>query len=213
MTCGPKESYAYVSRFQCPDGTTPLDGDIERGRVARRGSLKSPTGPHMLDVYDVPCASGAQEVYVDMYGCAEYEEQLKEGEDGSPAGNALRAAFQAGDFSGVLTQCEGSGPSSAADERILCLVFVPAALYAQNRKSDAMAILERTCGSYHPATPSSDARAQYLAMVVSAFAMMGANGKVQLDDEQRRALVENWLKNCDVPAEQLQKAVQDMQSQ
>jgi hypothetical protein len=213
MTCGPRESYAYISRFQCPDGTSPLGGDIERGRDARRGSLKSPAGAHVLDVYDVPCASGVQAVYVDMYGCAEYEQRLKESEQGSAAGNALKAAFQAGDFSGVLTQCEGTGPASATDERILCMVLVPAALYAQQRKTDAMGAITRYCNSYHVATPNSDARAQYLAMVLSALAMLGANDKLQLSDEQRQALVDTMLKNCQVPAEQLQKAAQQMQSE
>jgi hypothetical protein len=210
VTCGPEQSYAYVaSRFQCPSGTNPLGGDVDRGRSARRGAIPSPHNAHILDVYDVPCSSGNVAVYVDMYGCPEYEEMLRESEQGSPAANELKANFQAGDFAGVVTHCRGLGVGAANDEGTWCRVLVPAALYAQLRKSDSLAAVTEACSGLHEATAHSDARAQYLAMTTSAFAVLTSAGKLQLTDEQREALVQSWLNACNVPAAQLQQLLGD----
>ena len=78
MTCGPRDSYAYVAqRFRCPDGTNPLGGDLRRGAEVREGSMEAPKGNHILDKYNVPCADGVVELYVDMYGCPEYANRLE----------------------------------------------------------------------------------------------------------------------------------------
>jgi hypothetical protein len=81
-TCGPLESYVYVARdFQCPGGGNPFGGDPAAAQAARRGSVGAHaySGPrtgdfvmdaHIVDVYDVPCASGRTPVYVCMYHCA-----------------------------------------------------------------------------------------------------------------------------------------------
>ena len=206
VTCGPEQSYAYVAgRFQCPGGANPLNGDMERARSVRRGSIPSSHNGHILDVYDVPCTSGPVAVYVDMYGCPEYEEILRESEQGSPGASELKAAFQSGDFAGVVTHCQERGASAANDERTWCRVLVPAALYAQLRKSDSFAAVTEACSRLHEATPHSDARAQYLAMTMSAFAALMSAGKLQLTDEQRQALVQSWLSACHVPTAQLQQ--------
>lgn len=206
LACGPEESYAYVTRrFQCPGGGNPLGGDLERARSARRGSIPSPQSQHILDVYDVPCPSGTVAVYVDMYGCPEYEEMLRESEQGSPAANELQATFQSGDFSGVLSHCRGLGSGAANDEQTWCRVLVPAALYAQLRKTESLAAVSDACSGLHEATVHSNARAHYLAMTTTAFAVLVSNGKLQLTDEQRRALAQSWLDACEVPAEQLEQ--------
>ena len=80
-TCGPRESYLYIARdFQCPGGGNPLQGDAAAGAAARSGSVGSHSVPgpgtgdplmdmHVVDLYEVPCPSGAVQVFVCMYHC------------------------------------------------------------------------------------------------------------------------------------------------
>jgi len=78
LRCGPRDSYAYVaSGFRCADGTNPFAGvlrDAARSRL-RGGAVRNSRG-HMVDIYVVPCPEGPRRVYVDMYGCPEYERKL-----------------------------------------------------------------------------------------------------------------------------------------
>ncbi len=78
--CGTRESYAYVAgTFQCPEGGNPLGGDLQAGHDARQGNVGPHDDPdasttdytesHIVDVYSVPCRSGAQQIYVCMYHC------------------------------------------------------------------------------------------------------------------------------------------------
>ncbi|MBK7394856.1 MAG: hypothetical protein IPJ34_00770 [Myxococcales bacterium] len=70
LRCGPKDSYVYVAKeFKCPDGTNPLGGNPQAGAAARVGNVGANSTGHIIDLYEVPCASGPQRVYVDMYGC------------------------------------------------------------------------------------------------------------------------------------------------
>lgn len=70
MRCGPRDSYFYVaSQYQCPDGSNPLNGDLALGQRSRQGNVGANSTGHIIDLYVVPCASGPQQVYVDMYGC------------------------------------------------------------------------------------------------------------------------------------------------
>lgn len=70
LRCGAKDSYAYVaSEFKCPDGGNPLGGDLMAGAKSRVGNVGANSTGHIIDLYEVPCASGPQRVYVDMYGC------------------------------------------------------------------------------------------------------------------------------------------------
>ncbi|MGC4093168.1 MAG: hypothetical protein QM756_35825 [Polyangiaceae bacterium] len=214
MTCGPGESYAYVaSRFKCPDGTNPLGGDVEKGRKARRGSLPSPKSSHMLDVYEVPCAGGKQALYVDMYGCPERERQLAEAVRGTPAAGELRAAYRGGDYANVVVRCEKQDVDAGADAFALCLVLVPAALYVEHRKSDSLSALTHACTGMLAATEASNVRAQYLAMVIGAFAGLVKDGKLELRDEQLDALVQSWLSACEVPAAQLQQTLEALRAE
>lgn len=71
--CGPRDSYYFVAtEFRCPDGTNPLNGDLRAGQASRVGNVGANRTGHIIDLYEVPCASGAQRVFVDMYGCPEY---------------------------------------------------------------------------------------------------------------------------------------------
>ena len=68
--CGPRDSYYYVAtEYRCRDGSNPLGGNVAAGRDARLGNVGANSTGHIIDLYEVPCASGAQRVYVDMYHC------------------------------------------------------------------------------------------------------------------------------------------------
>lgn len=77
--CGAMESYLYVARrFQCPGGGNPLGGDPQAGARARLGNVGPHAhGPerdpmldaHIVDLYEVPCPSGAVQVHVCLYHC------------------------------------------------------------------------------------------------------------------------------------------------
>ena len=70
LRCGARDSYQYVAaEYQCPDGSNPLNGDLSLGQRSRRGNVGANSTGHIIDLYVVPCASGPQQVYVDMYGC------------------------------------------------------------------------------------------------------------------------------------------------
>lgn len=70
LRCGAKDSYVYVaSEFKCPDGGNPLGGDVMAGAKSRVGNVGANSTGHIIDLYEVPCASGPHRVYVDMYGC------------------------------------------------------------------------------------------------------------------------------------------------
>jgi len=76
MACGPADSYRRVAEFRCADGSQPLGGDAGAGRQARAGNVGANSTGHVIDLYRVPCASGAVEVYVDMYGCPEMQQMF-----------------------------------------------------------------------------------------------------------------------------------------
>jgi len=79
LRCGPKDSYVYVAKeFKCPDGGNPLGGNPQAGAAARIGNVGANSTGHIIDLYEVPCASGPRRVYVDMYGC--------KGSGGGPGG-------------------------------------------------------------------------------------------------------------------------------
>ena len=78
--CGARNSYAYIANgFRCADGSNPFTGDLSAAAASRRGNVGANSTGHIIDLYDVPCPEGPQEVYVDMYaGC---------GPDESPFGS------------------------------------------------------------------------------------------------------------------------------
>jgi hypothetical protein len=77
IACGPLDSYVYVAReFECPGGGNPLNGDPDQGARARIGNVGANSEGHVIDHYQVPCPGGPVDIYVDMYGCPEYQQVL-----------------------------------------------------------------------------------------------------------------------------------------
>jgi hypothetical protein len=210
-TCGPMDSYEFVAnRFQCPNGPNPFRGDPKRAAESRRGSSTSPKTGHPIDVYEVPCASGNVEVYVDLYSCPEYAERLRAVEQGSAQGEALTAAFQQGKFAEVIEHCSGLGEEAKPDEEAWCLALVPAALHAQKRDSEAFDAIGAHCSRMPPASEQSDARAAHIALVMVSLAEVARQGHYQATEEQINELADGWLKVCQVPPDQLERVMDEI---
>jgi hypothetical protein len=207
-TCGPDDSYEFVAnRFQCPSGPNPFRGDPKRAAESRRGSSTSAKTGHPVDVYEVPCAGGSVEVFVDLYGCPEYAERLRAVEKGSPEGEALMADFQAGKFQEVIEHCSGLGEDAKPDEETWCVALVPAALHAQKRDAEALDEIGNYCSHMPPASAQSDARAAHIALVMVSLSEAARNGHFTATEEQQNELAESWLKVCQVPPEQLDRVI------
>lgn len=67
--CGTGDSYQIVASYVCPDGSMPLSGDASAGAAARLGNVGANSTGHIIDLYEVPCPTGAVQLYVDMYAC------------------------------------------------------------------------------------------------------------------------------------------------
>jgi len=215
MTCGPQDSYEYVAtRFRCPDGTNPFAGDSSRASQSRLGSSPAPSGNHILDTYEVPCKAGSVKVYVDMYGCPEYANRLEAIEAaGQDESEQQRAAFQKGDFEGVIAGCKAIAADASAEARAWCMALIPASLYALKRNAEALAELTGACSRLPPATADNDVRATELALTFVALATLSQKGKFEASESQRDAMVDSWLSGCQVPAQQLQRTLESMQEE
>lgn len=64
-----RNDYSYIASYRCSDGSMPLDGDAVRGARARLGSIGAGPDGHIVDLYEIPCATGPVRVHVDAYHC------------------------------------------------------------------------------------------------------------------------------------------------
>jgi hypothetical protein len=212
VTCGPQESYAYVAQYRCPDGSKPFAGDLSRAADSRAGSLPSKKNEHIIDLYEVPCASGIVPVHVDLYGCEEYERRLKLVD--SPGTAQLKGAFSAGQFAEVLANCPAPEDESVPnDTRTWCLAMVPASLHALGRHPDALSRIAKVCALMPPAGPKSASRASYLAMIMMMLTDAHRAGHFESEGPERKALVDSWVDTCQVPLEQVENTVRESQQQ
>ena len=206
-TCGPKEAYEYVASFRCADGQSPFAGDLRRAAEARRGSRQSPSSDHLIDVYEVPCKSGQEIVYVDLYGCPEYEQQLAAL---GAAPEAVPDRFARGDFEGVIARCRSLDGDAENGERAWCAGLSPAAQHALGRDEEALAQIGEICRRM-PQGPDNDARASLIALVMLGLAEAAREGRFQRDDAQRSALLARWTAACGVTDGDVQGAVDRME--
>jgi hypothetical protein len=208
MTCGPQDSYAYVaSRFRCADGSNPFAGDAKRAAASRRGSEQSPASNHLVDSYEVPCASGPEIVYVDLYGCPEEARKL---DPLDPVAEAVTDHFSRGEFETVLKECQALREDATHDARGWCAALVPASLYALNRDSDGLSSLSSLCQRMAPSSPHNEGRASVIAVVMGALAEAHGNGHLQRNQEQLNALLASFLQACQVSEEDLKRVVDKM---
>jgi hypothetical protein len=64
----PRTDYAYIASYRCLDGAVPLGGDLSRGQAARLGNVGAGPDGHIVDLYEIPCATPVR-VFVDAYHC------------------------------------------------------------------------------------------------------------------------------------------------
>lgn len=208
MSCGPEKSYQYVaSEFRCPDGSNPFGGDLRRAAESRLGSRQSPSSEHLVDAYQVPCASGAVVVHVDMYGCPEYEQRLAEL---TRAGGDVSDRFARGEFEAVLSECQSLTNDSDGGLRAWCAGLVPASLYSLGRDEEALSALAGVCTRMPPASPDNDARASLIALVMLALSEAAQSGRFQSDEARRSQLFSSWLETCQVTEPEVKEAVDRM---
>jgi hypothetical protein len=70
MNGGPgRTDYPYIASYRCADGSVPLGGDPERGARARLGNVGPGPDGHVVDLYEIPCATGPVRIHVDAYHC------------------------------------------------------------------------------------------------------------------------------------------------
>jgi len=65
----PRTDYPFIANYRCSDGSKPLGGDPMRGAAARLRNVGPGPDNHIVDLYEIPCASGRVRVFVDAYHC------------------------------------------------------------------------------------------------------------------------------------------------
>jgi hypothetical protein len=207
QVCGPRESYRYVAEgFQCPGGGNPLRGDLERAQHARLGALDHPQTGHIVDVYRVPCPDGDVQLFVDMYGCSEYEAQLTEDAPSSSL-EQLMTHYDEEDYGAVISQCDRSPAELEADESMYCMVLVPASFFVTGKASVAVGVLRDLCDRLPPPSSLSDARANLVVQVTTAVARTAELRGNDLDSQEGGQIVGVFAAACQVTPEDLKRAL------
>jgi hypothetical protein len=207
VTCGPRASYEWVAtRPLCPGGTNPFKGDIEQARQARVGSKRVQPNGHPIDLYEIPCGTQKRTIYVDLYGCPEYENRLRQYQQPSSELQALTENFDAGAFQKVLDRCQVA-TNHAADEDTYCLWLVPAALEVLGRSEDSWVRVQNVCRGMPAASRQSDARAQYVAMVLIALSESARKGNYAPTEDHRKSLPESLGAGCGISNAEIGRAM------
>lgn len=211
MVCGPRESYRYVANnFRCPDGTNPLDGDLEKAQKARVGSVDAPDSGHIVDVYRLDCGEPV-DLFVDMYGCEEYEAQLERTEP-SDSLERLLANYEEQDFGAVIDQCGKDPTDLEADESMGCMVLVPASFFVVGNAAGAVHVLREMCSHMPPASSLSNARANLVMQVTSAVAHTAEKNGEEISAEDGAAIVSAFAEACQVTPKDLERAIERAQT-
>jgi hypothetical protein len=179
-----------------------LQGNIERARRARKGSVEGQSNGHMIDVYEIPCSNKPLSIYVDLYGCPEYQERLAQLQQSSPELTALTTNFDEGAFRKVVERCQ-SDAKLAVDERAYCLWLVPAALEALGSNVDGLASAAKVCSGMPPAGPQSSARAEYIAMLLVTLSEAARAGHYNPTAEHRKSFLESMVAGCEVSSAEI----------
>ncbi len=212
VLCGPRESYRYVAdEFQCPRGGNPLHGKLEDAQQARMGALDHPTNGHIVDVYRVPCPGGNVDVFVDMYGCDEYANQLENSGPSVPV-RRLIDRYDQEDYSGVISQCDKSAEELEPDESMYCMVLVPASFFVVGKATAAVGVLHDLCSRLPRPSSLSDARANLVVQVTSAVARTAEKHGDSIGTEEGAQIVSAFARACEVTPEDLERALRNSET-
>lgn len=208
VRCGPEESYRYVAEeFRCPSGENPFAGDLEAARHARRGSDENPENGHIVDIYRVPCRSGDEHVFVDLYGCETYEQRLM-GDERSQGLSSLVARYEALDFRGVARHCAHADESMPPDEASECMTLLPASLVMLGRADAGIGFLGELCSNMPEPSALSDIRAHIVIRTVAFVDHARELAGVPLGDEEGSQLLGAFAAACSVTERDLERYVQ-----
>lgn len=209
LRCGPEESYRYVaSEFRCPSGENPFEGDVEAARKARRGSDENPNTGHVVDIYRVPCPSGNVHLFVDLYGCADYERRLVAGSEQSEELASLVARYESLDFKGVAQHCAHANDGMPPDEASECMTLLPASLVMLGRAEAGIGFLGELCSNMPQPSSLSDIRTHVVIRTV-AFVDHGRElAGTPLADDEGSQLLGAFASACSVSATDIERYVQ-----
>lgn len=192
--CGARGSYTLVADHECKDGSRPFDGDIPSAAGSRRGNVGPNDSGHIIDVYEVPCPGGPQQVFVDMYDCDNARPSRSELE----VQYYIHEVFLAGDFGRFIRRCEqedARGPDRVSLMLQTCVPAMPIALREHGKPEQAAAWLARFCAGTPAPTPEQPKRWRYLASVLDAHDVLREK---QGRANERPALTAEYARVCDV---------------
>ena len=185
-----------ASSFRCPDGSNPFAGDAQRAADARSGSQRSPTTGHPVDTYEVHCKTGTVTVFIDMYGCSEYQRILTAKKSSVLA--ELERKFDGGEYPEVVRECElVFSAGKPLDAWSFCGALEPAALALLGDRR-AIDIMRRTCEPMLPDGPKSDARESAVIIAMLALARGSKNAGPELDAEAASGVLIAFAEACQV---------------
>ncbi|HEY8945890.1 MAG TPA: hypothetical protein VIM73_16590, partial [Polyangiaceae bacterium] len=209
LRCGPEESYRYVAdEFVCPSGENPFDGDLVAARKARRGSDENPDNGHVVDIYRVPCNSGSVHLFVDLYGCEQYQRRLISGNEQSRELGTLVARYEALDFKGVAQHCAHADESMPPDEASECMTLLPASLVMLGRPEAGVGFLGELCSSMPQPSSLSDVRAHMVIRTVAFVDHARELAGAPLSDEEGSYLLGAFAAACSVTPADIERYVQ-----
>lgn len=209
LRCGPDESYRYVaSQFRCPSGENPFRGDVEAARDARRGSDENPKNGHLVDIYRVPCSSGSVHLFVDLYGCKEYQKRLLGTAKQSRELGRLVARYESLDFRGVAQYCAHAQESRPHDEASECMTLLPASLVMLGRLDAGVGFLGELCSSMPKPSGLSDLRAHVVIRAVAFVDRARELAGAPLRDDEGSTLLGAFASACGVSSTDIERYVQ-----
>lgn len=208
VRCGPEESYRYVaSEFRCPTGENPFGGDVDAARSARRGSDENPDDGHVVDIYRVPCSGGNVHLFVDLYGCQDYQRRLVSGTEKSPELTTLVARYESLDFKGVAQHCAHANDGMPPDEASECMTLLPASLVMLGRADAGIGFLGELCSNMPEPSSLSDIRTHVVIRTV-AFVDHGRElAGAPLDDREGSELLGALASVCSVSSTDIERYV------
>jgi hypothetical protein len=204
--CGAEDSYRYVAQqFRCADGANPLGGKLTAGHDARRGSVADPASGHFIDIYEVPCAEGTKRLYIDLYGCQEQEDRLRQ-RASQMTQDPVRGDFEGGRYANVVAKCQARAVSPQKEKGgASCIALHSASLYMSGDKPGTIRQMARTCAMFPAPSPDSNFRARIVLETLGAVVFASKREGKAIATREIAALAEALRMACVVPERQIQE--------
>ncbi len=172
--------------------------------------MRDPGTGHFVDVYEVPCNPTPVRVYVDMYGCAEYQAKLSAPE--SAEAKRVESEFAANRFQAVAARCATLLHGKELDDAgTRCLTILPASLYLLGKRRQAVVKLGEVCAAFPRSSVDSDVRARLVLETLGAIAQGSERARVRIDRRKMGEDLTRFVAVCQVPDEQIERLLEPMQ--